>query len=80
MVFSPQLLQIGGLVSATVVSADVAEQVYRRLQDGSGQLELPGPAVAHLMRADFRVNDVVARQLGLARKHNGKKHISHGAG
>lgn len=65
MVFSPQLLQIGGLVSATAASDDVAEQVYRRLQDGSGTLELPGPAMTHLTRAKFRVNDVMARQLGL---------------
>jgi len=73
MVFSPQLLQIGGLVSATAVSSDVVEQVYRRLQDGSGQLELPGPAVTALTRVDFKVNAIVARQLGLVMKNNGKK-------
>lgn len=72
MVFSPQLLQIGGLVSASVVSDDVAEQVYRRLQDGFGKPELPGPAVTHLTRVDFRVNDVVARQLGLTKLRNRK--------
>lgn len=80
MVFNPQLLQIGGLASATAISDDVVEQVYRRLQDGSGQLELPGPAVTHLTRADFRVNDVVARQFGLVRKYNGNKQKSDGAG
>ncbi|MFV1997141.1 MAG: hypothetical protein ACC641_03935 [Acidiferrobacterales bacterium] len=74
MVFSPQLLQIGGLVSATAVSDDVVEQVYKRLQDGSGQFELPGPAVTALTRVDFRVNDVVARQLGLAKRNNRKKY------
>lgn len=80
MVFSPQLLQIGGLMSASAVSADVAQQVYRRLQDGSGQLELPGPAVTHLTKADFRVNDVLARQFGLVKKPNGNKQKSNGAG
>jgi len=65
MVFSPQLLQIGGLVSVSAIADDVAEQVYRRLQDGVGEPNIPGPAVTHLTRADIRINHVVARQLGL---------------
>lgn len=68
MVYSPQLLQIGGLVSVAAVSDDVAEQVYRRLQDGVGKPDIPGPAVTHLTQAEFRVNDVVASQLGLTNK------------
>ncbi|MEE8387764.1 MAG: hypothetical protein V3R65_04240 [Acidiferrobacterales bacterium] len=72
MVFSSQLLQIGGLVSVAAVPDDVAEQVYRRLQDGAGRRELPGPAVTHLTRAEFRVNDVVAIQLGLTNRRNRK--------
>lgn len=68
MVFSPQLLQIGGLVSASAIADDVAQQVYRRLQDGAGEPNIPGPAVTHLTRADFRINRVVATQLGLLKK------------
>jgi len=65
MVFSPQLLQIGGLVSASANADDVAEQVYRRLQDGAGEPNIPGPAVTPLTRADFRINRVMAGQLGI---------------
>lgn len=64
-VFSPELLQLGGLISARAVPDDVADQVIRRLQAGAGRSELPGPAVVDLTRSDFRVNRKVAQQLEL---------------
>jgi len=79
MVFTPQLLPIGGLISASADSGDVANQVYRRLQDGAGQLEIPGPAVTPLTRANFKVNDVVAHQLGLISKPGRKEQKTDGA-
>lgn len=71
MVFSPQLLQIGGLLSAVAIADDVAEQVYRRLEDGAGEPNIPGPAVTRLTRADFKINRVVAKQLGLMKIPSG---------
>jgi ABC-type uncharacterized transport system substrate-binding protein len=64
-VFSPELLQLGGLISAQAVPDDVADQVVRRLQAGVGRNELPGPAVVDLTRSDLRINREVARQLDL---------------
>lgn len=72
LVFVPQLLQIGGLISAVASADDVANQVIRRLQDGAGQQELPGPAVTHLTRVDFKINYVLARQFGLTKKRKGR--------
>lgn len=64
-VFSPELLQLGGLISAQAVPEDVADQVIRRLQSGAGRNELPGPAVVDLTRSEFRINRELAQQLGL---------------
>jgi ABC-type uncharacterized transport system substrate-binding protein len=64
-VFSPELLSLGGLISAQAVPDDVADQVIGRLRAGVGRSDLPGPAVAELTRSDFRINREVAQQLDL---------------
>ncbi len=71
-VFSPELLRLGGLISVQPVADDVAEQVVARLRAGSGRQELPGPVVSDLTRSDLRINNVVARQLGLV-VHSGRR-------
>lgn len=71
-VFSPELLQLGGLISAQPVADDVAEQVVARLRAGAGRKELPGPVISDLTRSDLRINNAVARQLGLV-VHSGRR-------
>lgn len=64
LVFSPQLLPYGALLSVEGEHEDVAERVLaqlRRLEDGS-----PPARVLALTRARVEVNPLVARHLGLA--------------
>jgi hypothetical protein len=65
MVFSPPLLSIGGLISAEPRPGDVAEQVLNRLHSIASDADIPGPDVTELTRTRFKVNNVVARQIGL---------------
>lgn len=60
LVFSPQLLSLGALLSVEGDPSDIAERVVEQLRD-DGSL----PRVASLQRARTRINLEVARQLGL---------------
>jgi len=64
-VFNPQLLAIGGLISAEPKPEDVANQVIRRLRQANAKTGIPGPDVTALGQTRFQINTVLARQLGL---------------
>lgn len=65
IVFSEDMLRIGGLLSAEAEPQDVAAQVLRRVQEIGADRAIPGAAVIPLTRARITVNRVVARELGL---------------
>jgi len=65
VVFSPQLLKVGGLMSVTSRGTDIAAQVLARLQQAQGQPDVPGPQVAALSKARIQINLAMARRLGL---------------
>ncbi len=65
IVFSEDMLRIGGLLSAEAEPRDVAEQVLRRVREIGPDRAIRGAAVIPLMRARITVNRVVARELGL---------------
>lgn len=60
-VFNHQLLDLGGLVSAESVHADIAEQVLELLKETPGN----AGAIKPLTRATIRINSVMARRLNL---------------
>lgn len=62
LVFSPQLLGFGGMISVESVPEDIADRVLEQLRADASA----GPAVAPLQRARTRVNVKVATQLGLS--------------
>jgi ABC-type uncharacterized transport system substrate-binding protein len=64
-VFNPQLLSIGGLISAEPVPEDVAARVLDRLRAARRGAGIPGPAMTPLGKTRFQINKVLARQLGL---------------
>jgi ABC-type uncharacterized transport system substrate-binding protein len=65
IVFSEDMLRIGGLLSAEAEPPDVAAQVLRRVREIGADGAIPGAAVIPLTRARITVNRVVARELGL---------------
>lgn len=65
IVFSEDMLRIGGLLSAEAEPQDVAEQVLRRVREIGADRAIPGAAAIPLTRARITVNRVVARELGL---------------
>jgi ABC-type uncharacterized transport system substrate-binding protein len=65
VVFSPQLLKVGGLMSVTSRDTDIAKRVLARLQQAQGQPDVPGPKVAALSKARIQINLGMARRLGL---------------
>ncbi|MCG6975520.1 MAG: hypothetical protein LJE56_03825 [Acidiferrobacterales bacterium] len=64
-VFNPQLLSIGGLISAEPVPEDVAVRVLDRLRKARPGAAIPGPGVVPLGKTRFQINKVLVRQLGL---------------
>lgn len=65
MIFSPQLLSIGGLISAEPRPDDAAKQVLNRLHSITNDAEIPGPDVTELTGTRFKANTVVVRPFGL---------------
>ncbi len=65
LVFSPSLLNIGGLISIRGRESDVAAQVLARLQQAYGQPEIPGADVVPLAEMQLDVNGRMAKRLGL---------------
>lgn len=65
LVFNPQLLSLGGLLSVESDYADIAAQTVERLRAAAGDPEFPGPSIAPLTQVSARVNAQVAARLGL---------------
>jgi len=64
-VFSHQLLDLGGLVSAESSYGDIAEQVLARVKQAQEYAGVPGEPVVPLSKADIRINKVMAERLNL---------------
>lgn len=65
LVFSDELLKLGGLLSAGSTEEDVAEKVLTRLAEAAHKQEIPGADILPLDEAKLRINDVMARRLNL---------------
>jgi ABC-type uncharacterized transport system substrate-binding protein len=65
VVFNPQLLKVGGLMSVTSRHTDIAAQVIARLRQAQGQANIPGPEVIPLAEAQIQINTAMAKRLGL---------------
>ena len=63
LVFHPQLLRLGGLLSVSAIPADVAEQVITALHALSAGTAAPAPGLLPLTGIHVEVNDQVAQQL-----------------
>jgi hypothetical protein len=68
VVFSDQLLPLGGLMTFDSVASDIADQVIARSAQAfaaeSGPL--PGPPIAPLTRFDIKLNPMAFKQFGLS--------------
>jgi ABC-type uncharacterized transport system substrate-binding protein len=65
MVFSPELLSRGGLLSVETEPDDIAARVIERLSLVGAPGEVPGPAIVPLTRARVRINEAMTARLGL---------------
>lgn len=65
MVFAPELLQHGGLISVESDAQDIAAQVLARLNAAGNAAVLPGPAVSRLTQVRVQVNPTMLKALGL---------------
>jgi putative ABC transport system substrate-binding protein len=66
VVFSHEMLGLGGLVSAESSYADIADQVLVRIRQAQEYAGVPGVPVAALTKANIRINAVMASRLNLA--------------
>ena len=65
VVFSEELLKLGGLFSVSSDYQDIAQQVLERLDQASTTEIVPGPDIVHLDKLNLRINSVMANNLGL---------------
>lgn len=65
LVFTPALLETGGLLSIKNSESDVAVHVLTRLRQAYGRKSVPGPDLAPLTKAMFQINARMAQHLGL---------------
>jgi ABC-type uncharacterized transport system substrate-binding protein len=66
LVFSEQLLPLGGIMSVESDYADIAEQVLERVkQTVEGKEMISGTPVLPLTKLDIKINPVVAQRFGL---------------
>jgi ABC-type uncharacterized transport system substrate-binding protein len=65
VVFSEELLKLGGLFSVTSDYRNVAQQVLERLGKAQDKDYIPGPDIIYLDRAILRINPVMAQRLDL---------------
>ncbi|MEN8109165.1 MAG: ABC transporter substrate binding protein [Pseudomonadota bacterium] len=63
VVFHPELLRLGGLMSVGSVDSDVAEQVIAALRDTSGRNKSSAPALLPLKEIRVETNSPVAHEL-----------------
>ena len=65
MVFTPELLQHGGIISVESDYQDIAAQVTGLLKEAGRAGAFGGPAVRPLTRLKVQVNPMIAKELGL---------------
>ncbi len=65
MVFAPELLQHGGMISVESDAQDIATQVLARLHEAGNAAVVPGPAVSRLTQVRVEVNPTMVKALGL---------------
>lgn len=74
VVFSNELLNLGGLISATTDYRNIAQQVLDRLESAQDKDAIPGSDIAYLDRAVLRINPVMAQRFGLEIPRRYKKY------
>ena len=65
VVFSPKLLDVGGLFYSRISHDEITDSIYQRLLDCGSGPDIPGEDMLLLRRHEMGINPVVARQLGL---------------
>lgn len=74
VVFNDELLNLGGLFSATSDYRNIVQQVLDRLDKAEGKEDVPGPDIVYLDRAVLRINPVMAQRLNLEIPEHYKKY------
>ena len=74
VVFNDELLDLGGLFSATSDYRNIVQQVLDRLEKAYGREEIPGPDIVYPDRAVLRINPVMAQRLNLEIPEHYKKY------
>jgi ABC-type uncharacterized transport system substrate-binding protein len=67
VVFTPDLLKLGGLMSMESDAADVAQQVIARLREAQAAPDAAGTPIRELSRVKLRLNPSMLQHLGLSR-------------
>lgn len=65
VVFSDELLKLGGLFSVSSDYQDIAHQVTERLEQAGTADTVPGPDIVYLDKLNLRINAVMANNLGI---------------
>jgi ABC-type uncharacterized transport system substrate-binding protein len=65
VVFSEELLKLGGLFSIRSNYREVAQQVVDRLEQAQGKDTIPGPDIVYLDKLDLHINPVMAHNLDI---------------
>jgi ABC-type uncharacterized transport system substrate-binding protein len=65
LVFNPQLLSLGGLLSAESDATDIADRVVERLAAAAHAPDVPGPGLLPLSKANIQVSAQALSRLGL---------------
>lgn len=66
VVFSTELLKLGGLFSIQSDHKDIAQQVLERLEQAQFKDTIPGPDIVYLEKLEPRINSVMAKNLGIS--------------
>jgi len=74
VVFSDELLSLGGLFSVTSDYRDIVRKVMDRLAKAEGKDVIPGPDIMYLDKAILRINPVMAQRLNLEIPKNFRKY------
>lgn len=65
LVFSDELLKLGGLLSVASVNQDIATKVLDRLSQAAHKEDIPGADIVPLDEIDLQINTVMAERLDL---------------
>jgi ABC-type uncharacterized transport system substrate-binding protein len=64
-VFNDELLKLGGLLSASSDTQDIAQQVLERLEQAQYMDTMPGPDIVYPDKLNLRINAVMAQRFNL---------------